>query len=106
MAAAGAGAVPASSSAGRLIIRRIIMVTAAAMRGGWFRRRGDRAGGWSIAAIERNPQSLTAKASALSGRGFSAGFREMEPVFGLYVIFIYAIFTRLRRNRATSGNHL
>ena len=48
--------------------------------GGWFRRRGARAGGWSIAAIERNPQSLTAKASALSGRGFSAGFGEMEPV--------------------------
>jgi hypothetical protein len=53
------------------------------MRGGWFRRRGARAGGWSTAAIERNPQSLTAKAPALSGRGFSAEFGEMEPVLAL-----------------------
>jgi hypothetical protein len=67
------------------------MVTAAAMRGGWFRRRGDRAGGWSIAAIERNPQSLTAKASALSGRGFSAGFGEMEPV-SAFLQFLFMQF--------------
>jgi len=41
-----AGAVRASMSAARLI-----MATAAAMCGNWCRRRGDRAGGWSIVAI-------------------------------------------------------
>jgi hypothetical protein len=67
------------------------MVTAAAMCGGWFRRRGARAGGWSIAAIERDPQSLTAKASALSGRGFLAGFGEMEPV-SAFMQFLFMQF--------------
>src|SRR5437773_10438639 len=54
-AAAGAGAVDASSS---VVLPIMVLVTAAAMCGDWSQRRGDLAGASSIAAIEFESHSL------------------------------------------------
>ncbi len=68
-AAAGAGAVHASSSVVRPIM---VLVPAAAMCGDWSQRRGDLAGASSITAIEfdLNPTVSSVKAPTPRGRGF------------------------------------
>jgi hypothetical protein len=86
MAGTAVGVVPVFTSA-----VRPIMVMAAAMPGDWFPRRGVRAGGWSIAAIDANHVSRTSETPALRPGFFLFHWMELPATLIAFLLEMHAV---------------